>query len=61
MKFFTDASPEVVPANLTDEQVMVLETPHLKTNQFFRRLIKLMDELDAHCGTLEGDVNWEGV
>lgn len=61
IKFFEDASLEVVPANLSDDQVMALEVPNLETNPAFRRLIDLMDALEARFGWLEGDVNWEGV
>jgi hypothetical protein len=61
IRFFDGASPEVLPANLTDGQVMALEAPDLETNPAFRKLIGLMDALEAQFGALEGDVNWEGV
>jgi hypothetical protein len=61
VKYFEDASLEVVPANLTDDQVMALEVPNLEANPAFRKLINLMDALEAKYGRLEGDVNWEGV
>ena len=61
VKFLKDASLEVVPANLSDDQVMALEVPDLETNPAFRRLIDLLDALEARFGRLEGDVNWEGV
>lgn len=61
IRFFPHASPEVIPANLTDEQAMALAVPDLATNPVFRKLIALMDRLEAQYGTLEGDVNWEGV
>ncbi len=61
VRFFPDASPEVVPANLSDEQALALEPPDLTTNPRFRKLIGLMDALEAQFGWLEGDVNWEGV
>ena len=61
VKFFEDASLEVIPANFSDDQVMALEVPNLETNPAFRRLIDLMDALEARFGRLEGDVNWEGV
>lgn len=61
IRYIDDASPEVVPANMTDEQVMALEVPDLDTNPEFRKLIALMDTLHARFGRLEGDVNWEGV
>ncbi len=61
LKFLDDATLEVLPANLTDEQVMTLEVPDLETNPTFRKLIHLMDVLEARFGWLEGDINWEGV
>src|SRR5512142_679005 len=61
VRYTENASPEVLPANLTDEQVLALEVPDLETNPAFRQLIELMDALETQYGTLEGDVNWEGV
>lgn len=61
IRFYDNASPEVTPANLTDEQVMALAVPDLETHPMFGNLIRLMDALEAQYGRLEGDVNWEGV
>ncbi len=61
IKYYDHASPEVIPANLTDAQVMALQVPDLETNPAFQKLIALMDTLEAQSGKLEGDVNWEGV
>lgn len=61
IKFVDEATIEVLPANLTDAQVMALGVPDLEANPVFRKLIKLMDALEARFGWLEGDVNWEGV
>jgi hypothetical protein len=61
VKYVDDATLEVLPAHLTDEQVMALTVPDLETNPAFRKLIALMDALEARFGRLEGDVNWEGV
>lgn len=61
IRYYDDASPEVIPANLDDEQVMALDVPDLHANPAFGKLVALMDALQARYGTLEGDVNWEGV
>ncbi len=61
INYYDNASPEVIPANLTDAQVMALEVPDLGANPAFQKLIALMDMLEAQYGKLEGDVNWEGV
>ena len=58
IRFYDDASPEVIPANLSDEQVMALDAPDLETHPVFGRLIALMDALETQYGRLEGDVNW---
>jgi hypothetical protein len=61
LKYFKDASVEVIPANLSDDQIQALEVPDLEMNPEFQKLIRLMDALEAKYGCLEGDVNWEGV
>lgn len=61
VRYCDNASPEVISANLTDDQVRSLEVPCLEENPAFRRLISLMDALEERFGFLEGDVNWEGV
>ncbi len=61
IRYFEDAPPEVVPANLDDDGVRRLTVPDLDTNPAFARLVALMDSLQADYGALEGDVNWEGV
>jgi hypothetical protein len=61
IRYAPDASPEVLPAHLSDEQILALQVPDLEVNPAFRRLIGLMDALEARHGRLEGDVNWEGV
>ena len=61
IRYAPDASPEVLPRHLTDDEVRALEVPDLDRNPAFRQLISLMDSLQARCGALEGDVNWEGI
>lgn len=61
IRYFPDASPEVLPAHLSDEQILALDVPDLDRNPAFRRLIGVMDRLEERYGRLEGDVNWEGV
>ncbi len=61
IRFYDRASPEVIPANLSDEQVMALEAPDLETNMLFSKTIHMMDALEAQYGYLEGDLNWEGL
>ncbi len=61
IRYAENASPEVLPANLTDDQVGAIQVPDLDASPAFRKLVALMDALEARFGTLEGDVNWEGV
>jgi hypothetical protein len=61
IRYAPNASPEVLPANLNDDQVQALTVPDLETSPTFRKLISLMDSLEGRFGRLEGDVNWEGV
>jgi hypothetical protein len=61
IRYIDGASPEVIPANLTDEQVAALEVPDLASNAAFQQLVRLIDALEARFGYVEGDVNWEGV
>jgi hypothetical protein len=59
--FADDASPQVVPLNLDDDQAIALCAPDLATNPVFSRIIAMMDALEKEFGYLEGDLNWEGV
>jgi len=61
IRYYDNASPEVIPSSLSDEQVIALDVPDLETNPVCRKLIALMNALEAQYGALEGDVNWEGV
>jgi hypothetical protein len=61
IRFHADASPDVIPANWPDEKILALFAPDLEANPVFSRLIAMMDTLQAGYGSLEGDVNWEGL
>lgn len=61
VRFFESASPQVVPRNLTDDQIMSLEIPDILNTSPMRELVSMMDELESEYGYLEGDVNWGGV
>ncbi len=61
IRYYDHASPDVIPANMKDEQIMALEVPDLETNPVFSKLTAMMNTLEAQYGALEGDVNWEGL
>ena len=61
VEFFPDASPQVITANMSDEQILALEVPDIEQTSPMRESIALMDALEAQFGYLEGDVGWDGV
>ena len=61
IRYFEDAPPEVLPANLTEKQIFQLEVPTFRDTPIMMDLLKLMDSLYQKFGYLEGDINWEGV
>jgi uroporphyrinogen-III decarboxylase len=61
VRFAPNAAPQVVCANLTDEQVMALEAPEIESASLMRETIAMMDALEAEYGYLEGDIPWDGV
>ena len=61
IEFCPDASPQVITANMSDEQVLALEVPDIETTSPMAEIIHMMDTLEERFGYLEGDINWEGV
>ena len=61
IRYFEDASPAVLPANLSDEDIKQLKTPNIMDAPIMVDLIKLFDALEKRFGYLEGDINWEGI
>lgn len=61
IRYFEDASPEVVPRNLSDAEALALEVPDLDANPVFQKFAAMLNSLEGEHGYLEGDVNWEGV
>lgn len=61
IRYFEDAPPEVLPANLTDGQVENLKVPDILDSPIMQDLLRLIEKLHEKFGYLEGDVNWEGV
>ncbi|NJD03683.1 MAG: hypothetical protein FIA99_14060 [Ruminiclostridium sp.] len=53
--------PDVIAANMTDQEVMGLEAPDIFEAGTTRELINMMNELEDRYGYLVGDVNWSGV
>ena len=61
VRFFKDAAPWVLCAELTDKQVWALQAPDLESASMMRETIAMMDALEAKFGYLEGDIPWDGV
>ncbi len=61
IRYFDEKPPEVISANLTDEQIKMLEIPDIMETPIIQDLIDLMEKLEKKYGYLEGDINWEGV
>ncbi|HEX9971935.1 MAG TPA: uroporphyrinogen decarboxylase family protein [bacterium] len=61
IRYFDEAPPEVIPANLTDDQIRELQPPDICQTSIIRDLLQLFDSLERRFGYLEGDINWEGV
>jgi hypothetical protein len=61
IKYFDDAPPEVIPQNLTDEQIAALKPFDIFKTLPMQELLRMMDQLEQKFGYLEGDINWEGV
>ncbi|MFC2075881.1 uroporphyrinogen decarboxylase family protein [candidate division KSB1 bacterium] len=61
VNFFDDASPEVVPRNLTEDELAGFQPPDLDRSPRFNDFVKLMDSLEARFGRIEGDINWAGI
>ena len=61
IKYFADASPEVLPANLTAAQIEQLAPLNIMDAPIMQDLSRLISELEHRFGHVEGDINWEGV
>jgi len=61
VKFSVDGPPQVIPADLTDEQVLEFEAPDITKVSPMKELVDMMDKLEREFGYLEGDINWGGV
>jgi len=61
IRFSESASPWVLCAELSEEEIWALEVPDLKASSPMRETIAMMDALEAEFGYLEGDIPWDGV
>lgn len=61
VRFSSGAPPQVICANLTEEQVFALTVPDIEKANLMRETIDMMDALETTYGYLEGDIPWDGV
>jgi uroporphyrinogen-III decarboxylase len=61
IKFFKDALPWAVPANLSEEEIEKLEVPDLLNSYPMTEIVKQMDYLEEKYGRVTGGINTTGV
>lgn len=61
VQFFAESSPQVITANMNDDQIQALEVPDIVNTSPMREIIRMMDILQTRYGYLEGDICCEGV
>lgn len=61
IKFSKDSSPQVIPKNMTDEEIDQIEPVNFTENTTFQELKSLIEQLKKRFGYVTGDINWLGV
>ena len=61
LEFYDDKPPEVIPANISEEEAWALKVPDIHNTYPMNKLLSLMEALDEEYGYLEGDFNWQGL
>ena len=61
IKYYREASPEVLPKMMSDKEADSIEPINLGENAAFKQVKKLVDELKNQFGYVMGDINWQGV
>ncbi|QGP91571.1 Uroporphyrinogen decarboxylase [Neomoorella glycerini] len=61
VKFFDDAIPWAVPANLSEEEIFQLKVPDITQAYPMTEIIKQMDYLEQKYGRVTGNINTTGV
>lgn len=59
--YHENSSPDVIPRNMRDEEVLGLSVPDFMNTPPFNEIIGMMDALEEKYGYVEGDFNWSGV
>ncbi|UCH11235.1 MAG: hypothetical protein JSU61_04930 [Fidelibacterota bacterium] len=61
VQYFKGASPEVIPAALTEQQIEALGNLNIFDTAVMQDLSRLIITFRKRFGYVEGDINWEGV
>jgi uroporphyrinogen-III decarboxylase len=61
VRFQPNAAPDVVPRNLTRDEVLALKAPDLDTTWPMNKLLAGMDSLESEFGCVCGDFDLDGV
>jgi uroporphyrinogen-III decarboxylase len=61
VEFFPDSSPQVITADMTEEEILALDVPDVTKTWPMQEIINMMDFLESRYGYLEGDICCEGV
>ncbi|NLW56285.1 MAG: hypothetical protein GX050_06685 [Firmicutes bacterium] len=61
VEYSKNASPQVIPKNISDEEADNLEPVKLAENAVFQELRQMVETLKQRFGYVVGDINWQGV
>ncbi len=61
VKYPVDGSPQVIPLNMTPEELANKKIPDPTENEDFKDFFALIDSLKEQFGYVRGDINWSGV
>ena len=61
LRFVKNSAPEIIPKNMSDEEVLALKVPDITISEPMNKVINLMDQLEDEFGYVEGDINWQGL
>jgi hypothetical protein len=61
IRYYESASPEVIPAELTETQIEQLSNLNIFDTPVMQDFSRLVATFKKRYGYVEGDINWEGV
>ena len=61
INFYKNNPPEVVPLEMTEDEVMSLKAPDVVNTYPMNKILSMMDVLEKEYGYITGDINWQGL